>query len=204
MSAGTVELLINYSVRDASIKGRSVSSCDVIAKANVVVPETSLLRDVLVANGFHGLVGVNVLFEHYGHVLSNGKSEILAFIGVHANSGNRLLSRRHLWWNHHVSHSPMAAGFFRREGMAEYKRFQKLKCQWGLHNWPDVIGCIANYTDRSIGLEKAALAPDVFSWLGVSEQGWLAIDPCYFLCTIYESLSDLLDEERGTEFFAEE
>ncbi|MFO0976861.1 MAG: hypothetical protein U0996_10710 [Planctomycetaceae bacterium] len=177
--------------------------CSVIAKAKVEVPKEALLKVVLRANGFNGLVGINFLLDHYGHVLSNGRSEVLAFIGVHANSGNHLLSRRRLWWNHYISHNPMAAGFFRREGMAEYDRFQKLKCQLGLHNWPDVIGCIAHYADRRTDLERTALAPEVFSWLGVCEQGWLAIDPCYFLAVIYRSLSDLLDEQGGIEIIAE-
>lgn len=181
-----------------------VLNCKVVARAGVTVPDESLLQDVLRANGFNGHVGIKVLFEHYGHVLSNGESEILAFVGVHAGSRNRLWSRRRLWWNHYIAHIPMAGGFLRREGMAEYRRLEKLKCKLASPNALDLIGCIANYANRSTDLERTALAPEAWWWLGKCEQGWLAIDTFFFLGIFYESLSDLLNEERGTELVAEE
>lgn len=176
----------------------------IIANANVSVPDQKLLASVLRANGYDGSVGCKFLFENYGNVVSNGSSEVLAFFGIHVGPRCTLMSRRRLQWNHYIRRIPMSAGFFQRKGMVEYNRLQNLKGQLGSHEELDIVGCISNCSNRILGLNRVAFAPPAWWWLGMCERGWLAIDMDYYLLDIYDSLSDLLNEQGGIEVIAEE
>lgn len=174
------------------------SSCSVIEKVVVDVPDQSLLSRVLRDNGYSGTVGIEILHKYYGSVVSIEASTLFAFFGLHYGRRNCLLSKFWLKYYHFLLRRPMNAGFFGCQTESDYPGLQILWQKLGSQIEIDIVGCMSIIPNHGT-LSEAARSPNEILWIGVCQKGWLGIDPYFYLLNVYQSLSDLLQEKSGVE-----
>lgn len=181
----------------------AIGKCARVATVHYPPPPARTLKRVLTDNRFSGEHGVSLLEENYGAAFqpTSTSTVFTAYIGMYDGHCGQLLSATGLWLYHFMRRIPLDAGFFAREEMVEYARYKMLLEL--LESGFDVVGCIG-WSGGEKCLEAETRRPPTSYWLGISSKGWLAIDPSYWLATLFESLFDLLRWENGREIVVEE
>ncbi len=179
------------------------SGCQQIAPLGAVVPDRSLLVQVLKANGFTGQHGVDFLSRNYATIVhtAGATNVFAAAVGVFNYRSGKLISARELWFRHHVMKQPMLGGFRGEALRYERERYRTLTTL--LQGKFDVIGCIGRMEDGEHKPRSWLRRPPYVYWLARDAVGWLAVDQDYWLVNRFESLKDLLCWRNEREFAIE-
>lgn len=173
----------------------------IIADSGIHVSDKTLLSRVLRENGYARSVGVDLLANEYGKVITVEGAIRHAFIGIHIGRECNLMSAVCLRWKNDFLLHRMNACFLGGDGSWEYSLRVAVKKSLGKQTQIDVVGCVCT-VETGDEVERMVWRPPALGWLGICQNGWLNIDPSFYQLELYPSLPDLLRRNSGVEIEA--